>query len=99
MIAATSPARPALSPVFWILFWGTLVNRAASFVAVFLSLHLTQTLGLSKATAGWIVGCWGLGSWIASPIAGALTDRAGRRPTMLFGLAANGVLVLAIAFV
>lgn len=99
MIAVTPRARPALSPVFWILFLGTLVNRAASFVAVFLGLHLTQTLGMSKATAGWIVGCWGLGSWIASPIAGALTDRAGRRPTMLFGLASNGVLVLAIALV
>jgi MFS family permease len=99
MIAATPPARPALPPVFWILFWATLVNRAASFVAVFLALHLTQTLGVSEATAGWIVGCWGFGSCIASPIGGVLTDRVGRRPTMLFGLATNSVVVLAIAFV
>jgi MFS family permease len=99
MIAATPPARPVLPPVFWILFWATLVNRAASFVAVFLALHLTQALGMSEATAGWIVGCWGFGSWIASPIGGVMADRAGRRPTMLFGLAANGVVVLAIAFV
>jgi len=99
MIAATSPARTALDPVFWILFWATLVNRAASFVAVFLALHLTQSLGISEATAGWIVGCWGFGSWIASPIGGVMTDRVGRRPTMLFGLATNGVVVLAIALV
>ncbi|HSS01047.1 MAG TPA: MFS transporter, partial [Kofleriaceae bacterium] len=84
--------------MFWVLFWGTLVNRAASFVVVFLALHLTQDLGLSKATAGWIVGSWGVGSWIASPIAGVLADRIGRRITMLVGLGFGGLSVLAIAF-
>jgi MFS family permease len=90
--------RPALSPVFWVLFWGTLVNRAASFVSVFLALHLTQDLAISRATAGWIVGCWGIGSWLASPVAGVLTDRIGRRTTMLLGLILGGTCVLAIAF-
>jgi MFS family permease len=84
--------------VFWVLFWGTLVNRAASFVGVFLALHLTQDLGLSRATAGWIVGCWGIGSWLASPVGGVLTDRVGRRTTMLLGLVLGGLAVLAIAF-
>jgi MFS family permease len=84
--------------VFWALFWGTFVNRAASFVGVFLALHLTQDLGISNATAGWIVGCWGLGSWVASPIAGVLADRIGRRTTMLLGLGLGGLVVLAIAF-
>ena len=98
MTGANSSPRPALSPVFWVLFYGSLVNRAASFVAVFLALHLTQDLGFSKATAGWIAGCWGLGSWIASPIAGVLADRAGRRATMLLGLVLGGLAVLAIAF-
>src|SRR5205814_8360493 len=86
------------SPVFWVLFWGTLVNRAASFVGVFLALHLTQDLAISKATAGWIVGCWGIGSWLASPIAGVLADGIGRRITMLLGLGFGGLSVLAIAF-
>jgi len=98
MTAANSSPRVALSPVFWVLFYGTLINRAASFVAVFLALHLTQDLGISKPTAGWIVGCWGLGSWIASPIAGVLADRVGRRTTMLLGLVLGGVATLAIAF-
>jgi MFS family permease len=84
--------------VFWVLFWGTLVNRAASFVGVFLALHLTQDLGMTRSTAGWIVGCWGVGSWIASPIGGVLTDRVGRRATMLLGLVLGGLAVLAIAF-
>jgi MFS family permease len=98
MPPAKSSPRPALSPVFWVLFTGTLVNRAASFVGVFLALHLTQDLGISKSTAGWIVGCWGLGSWIASPVAGVLADRIGRRTTMLLGLVSGGLTVLAIAF-
>jgi MFS family permease len=84
--------------VFWILFWGTLVNRAASFVGVFLALHLTQDLHIGSSTAGWIVGCWGIGGWLASPVAGVLTDRIGRRTTMLTGLCFGGLSVLAIAF-
>src|SRR5215471_17016330 len=98
MIVVKPSPRPPLSPVFWVLFWGVLVNRAASFVAVFLALHLTQDLGMSHATAGWMVGCWGIGSWIASPIAGVLADRIGRRITMLLGLGFGGLSVLAIAF-
>lgn len=99
MTAARPSSRTPLSPVFWVLFWGTLVNRTASFVAVFLALHLTQDLAISNVTAGWIVGCWGIGSWIASPIAGVLADRIGRRITMLLGLSLGGLSVLAIAFV
>jgi MFS family permease len=95
----TGAPRSTLSPVFWVLFWGTLVNRAASFVGVFLALHLTRDLGAAQSTAGWIVGCWGLGSWIASPIAGVLADRVGRRTTMLLGLGLGGLAVLAIALV
>ena len=99
MTATQRSSRPPLPPVFWALFWGTLVNRAANFVAVFLALHLTRDLGISGATAGWIVGAWGAGSWLASPIAGMLADRIGRRTTMLLGLIVGGLAVLAIAFV
>src|SRR5215471_16362083 len=98
MIVVKPSPRPPLSPVFWVLFWGVLVNRAASFVAVFLALHLTQDLGISKSTAGWIVGAWGIGSLLGSPVSGALADRVGRRATMLTGLGLGGVAVLAIAF-
>jgi len=99
MTAGRGSSGSKLSPVFWVLFWGTLVNRAASFVGVFLALHLTRDLGATQATAGWIVGAWGLGSWIASPIAGVLADRVGRRTTMLLGLVLGGLAVLAIALV
>lgn len=98
-MAVALRSRPALSPVFRVLFWGTLVNSAASFVGVFLALHLKNDLGISSATAGWIVGCWGISGLIASPVAGVLTDQVGRRTTMLVGLMLGGACVLAIAFV
>jgi len=97
MTAARGTPPSGLSPVFWALFWGTLVNRAASFVGVFLALHLTQNLGVARSTAGWIAGCWGLGSWLASPVGGVLTDRIGRRTTMLLALGLGGLTVLALA--
>lgn len=99
MVTARLFSRTPLPPVFWALFWGMLVNRAATFVALFLALHLTQDLAISNATAGWIVGCWGIGSWCASPIAGVLADRIGRRITMLLSLGLNALCVLAIASV
>ena len=88
-----------LSPIFWVIWWGTLINRLASFVALYLALFLRDVHGLDEAQAGWVVGLWGLGSLVSSPLGGVLTDRAGRRVTMLLGLVLGGLSVLAIALV
>ncbi len=85
-------------PVYWVLWWGTLVNRLASFVGIFLALYLRQQHGFDEAQAGWVVGLWGLGGTLAAPVGGVLTDRAGRRTTMLLGLVLGGLAVVAIAF-
>jgi len=87
-----------LSPVFWAIWSATLVNRMASFVGLFLALFLRERHGYDEAQAGWVVAVWGLGSVLASPLGGVLTDRAGRRITMLLGLVLGGLAVLAIAF-
>ncbi len=88
-----------LSPVFWVIWWATLVNRMASFVGIFLALYLRQEHGFDGAQAGWVVGLWGLGSTVAAPIGGTLTDRVGRRATMLLGLTLSGLAVVAITVV
>ncbi|HMA96633.1 MAG TPA: MFS transporter, partial [Polyangiaceae bacterium] len=80
------------------IWWALLVNRMANFVGVFLALYLRQEHGFDEAQAGWVVGLWGLGSTVAAPFGGALTDRVGRRATMLFGLVAGALSVVAIAF-
>jgi len=86
-----------LSPIFWVLWWGLLVNRMASFVGIFLALFLRERHGFDEAQAGWVVGLWGLGGTLAAPLGGLLTDRLGRRATMLLGLVAGGLSVVAIA--
>ncbi|MDV5147323.1 MFS transporter [Streptomyces sp. SBC-4] len=68
---------------FWWLWLSTLVNRTGAFVLTFLSLYLTQELGHSAWFAGLVVALHGLGGVAGSPLGGTLTDRWGRRPTMV----------------
>ncbi|CAM5451719.1 MDR family MFS transporter [Streptomyces narbonensis] len=70
-------------PGFWWLWLSTLVNRTGAFVLTFLSLYLTQELGHSAWFAGLVVALHGLGGVAGSPLGGMLTDRWGRRPTMV----------------
>jgi MFS family permease len=68
---------------FWWLWSSTLVNRLGTFVLPFLTLYLTLTRGCSPATAGLVVACFGLGSTAGSLLGGYLTDRVGRRATLI----------------
>ncbi|CCA57243.1 MULTISPECIES: MDR family MFS transporter [Streptomyces] len=68
---------------FWWLWLSTLVNRTGAFVLTFLSLYLTVELGHSAWFAGLVVALHGLGGIAGSPLGGTLTDRWGRRPTMV----------------
>ncbi|WP_078968028.1 MULTISPECIES: MDR family MFS transporter [unclassified Streptomyces] len=87
-----------LPPGFWWLWLSTLVNRTGAFVLTFLSLYLTLELGHSAWFAGLVVALHGLGGVAGSPLGGVLTDRWGRRPTMvtmhLAGAACAGALAL-----
>jgi MFS family permease len=81
---------------FWAIFAGTLVNRLGSFVLPFLSLFLTRGRGYSVGEAGLVLTAMGLGSAISQPIGGGLADHIGRRRTMVLGLVASGVTLLAV---
>ncbi|HEY6099775.1 MAG TPA: MFS transporter [Anaeromyxobacter sp.] len=106
MADPTAPARrgPGALPggdlpsTFWWLFAGMLVNALASFVFPFLALFLTSR-GFSAARAGLVVAAYGGGSVLAGPVAGALADRIGRRPTLLGSLLAGSGLTAMLAFV
>ena len=82
---------------FWAIFAGTLVNRLGSFVLPFLSLFLTRGRGYTVGEAGLVLTAMGLGSAISQPIGGTLADRVGRRRTMVGGLVASGLTILAVA--
>ncbi|MFE5795964.1 MDR family MFS transporter [Streptomyces sp. NPDC056503] len=84
---------------FWWLWLSTLVNRTGAFVLTFLSLYLTTELGHSAWFAGLVVALHGLGGVAGSPLGGVLTDRWGRRPTMVTMHLAAAACAAALAFV
>ncbi|WP_149181351.1 MFS transporter [Streptomyces sp. TRM49041] len=84
---------------FWWLWLSTLVNRTGAFVLTFLSLFLTQELGFSGWYAGLVIALHGLGGIAGSPLGGMLSDRWGRRPTMVTGHLAAAACAAALAVV
>ncbi|WP_228974370.1 MFS transporter [Streptomyces sp. DH12] len=88
-----------LPPGFWWLWLSTLVNRTGAFVLTFLSLFLTQELGFSGWYAGLVVALHGLGGIVGAPLGGMLSDRWGRRPTMVTGHLAAAACAAALAVV
>ncbi|WP_242346297.1 MFS transporter [Anaeromyxobacter terrae] len=93
-----SAALGGLPATFWTLFAGMLVNRLASFVAIFLALYLVRERGLSPGEAGRIVSLFGVGVLVAGPLGGTLADAIGRRATMLLSLGLGALAVGAIGF-
>ncbi|MCT7351693.1 MFS transporter [Streptomyces sp. 15-116A] len=88
-----------LPPAFWWLWTSTLVNRLGAFVATFMALYLTLDRGYSATYAGLVAALHGLGGVISSLGAGVMTDRLGRRPTLLVAQASTAVSVAALGFV
>jgi MFS family permease len=91
-----SPTPTALPRAFWALWVCQLVNRLGSFVQPFLVLYLSHDRHLSAGTAGAVAAAVGAGGVAAQLVGGFLTDRIGRRLTMLicfFGTGAALVLL------
>lgn len=84
----------ALPREVYVLCAGTFVNRAGSFVVPFLALYLSQALGFDATFATLVIGVYGAGSVLASFLGGALADRFGRRPVMIFALAGSAAALL-----
>ncbi|MFF3652218.1 MDR family MFS transporter [Streptomyces sp. NPDC002181] len=83
---------------FWWLWTSTLVNRLGAFVATFMTLYLTVDRGYSASFAGLVVALHGLGGVVSSLGAGVMTDRLGRRPTMLAAQASTAFSVALLGF-
>jgi MFS family permease len=96
--ARLSAAVGGLPATFWTLFAGMLVNRLASFVAIFLALYLVRERGLTPGAAGRIVSLFGVGVLVAGPLGGTLADAIGRRATMLLSLVLGALAIGAIGF-
>ncbi|MCX4526576.1 MULTISPECIES: MFS transporter [unclassified Streptomyces] len=87
-----------LPRAFWWLWTSTLINRLGAFVATFMTLYLTLERGYSASFAGLVVALHGLGGVVSSLVAGVMTDRLGRRPTLLAAQASTAFSVALLGF-
>jgi MFS family permease len=94
---ARARAHAALFPRgFWILLSGDVFQSLGfGLIMPYLTLYLTSTIGASPAQAGVLLALFTLGAFAGTPLGGVLSDRAGRRPVMLVGLAGSGAAALA----
>lgn len=95
---ATRESVSGLPREFWWLWTSTLVNRLGAFVATFMALYLTLDRGYSASYAGLVAALHGLGGVVSSLVVGVMTDRFGRRPTMLVAQLSTAVSVAVLGF-
>ncbi|MCQ4045747.1 MDR family MFS transporter [Streptantibioticus rubrisoli] len=88
-----------LPRAFWWLWTSTLINRLGGFVVTFLAMYLTLDRGFSATYAGLVGALYGLGGAVAAIVGGVLTDRVGRRTTMLASQIGAAVSTAALGFV
>jgi MFS family permease len=77
-----------------LLLAGTLVNKLGTFVVPYLTLVLLRDLHMAEREAGYLIFAYGAGSLVSVLAGGVLTDRLGRRRTLLLSLIGSGVLAL-----
>jgi MFS family permease len=87
-----------LPRAFWWLWTSTLVNRLGAFVATFMALYLTVDRGYSASYAGLVASLYGLGGVVSSLGGGVMTDRLGRRPTLLIAQSSTAASVALLGF-
>src|SRR5215831_15569531 len=86
-----------LPKTFWWLWAGSLVNRLGACVFPFLALYLRETRGFAVENVGLVIALYGIGSTAAGPLGGALSDRIGRRATLLLATVAGPAAMLHMA--
>jgi MFS family permease len=77
-----------------LLLAGTLVNKLGTFVVPYLTLVLLRDFHMGAREAGYLIFAYGAGSLVSILTGGVLTDRLGRRRTLLLSLIGSGVLAL-----
>lgn len=87
----------SLPRAVWWLIAARAVNRLGAFSLSFLTVLTTTRFGASEATAGVVAAAFGLATIPSRLAGGRLSDRAGRRRTMVVGLVGCAVAQLGIA--
>ena len=74
-------------------------GMAQTGLTLFLPLYLADALRLSPALIGGTILAMHLGAVVMTPIAGAASDRVGRRPVVMVGLLATTVIIVGLTLV
>jgi MFS family permease len=85
------PPRVPLPRAYWVLWSGTLVNRAGTFVEPFAVLYLTSQRGFSPSQVGIALVAYGAGAAVSQIVGGWAADHVGRRSTLVWGMTAAGL--------
>ena len=67
-------------------------------VIPFLSLYLSESLSFSLKQVGWIMSCFGLGSFVGAWIGGKLSDKIGYYKVMKISLFLSGICFILLQF-
>lgn len=89
----------ALSPAFWALWGGTLLNRMGMLVLPFLTIYLTSARHLSPDRVGLLAALPGLGAVVASVLMSALADRFDRKRLLALTLVVSAALLLFVPLI
>ena len=82
-----------------LLLVGTLVNKLGTFIVPYLTLVLLRDFHMREGEAARLLFAYGVGSVVSILAGGVITDRFGRRRTLLVSLFGSGVLAVAMGLV
>src|SRR5262249_10505122 len=87
-VPSSGASRAALPREYWVLWTGTLVNRAGTFIEPFAVLYLTAQRGFSPSQVGVVLVAFGIGAALSQIVGGWTADHLGRRFTLAWGMVA-----------
>jgi predicted MFS family arabinose efflux permease len=89
-------AYKGLSPGTWWLSLVMLINRSGTMVVPFMTVYLTQHLGVSISKAGFVMSLFGIGAIIGALIGGKLTDKIGSYYIQVSTLIGGGIMFIVL---
>ncbi|MFM7058248.1 MAG: MDR family MFS transporter [Planctomycetota bacterium] len=89
----------SLPPLVHLLCVGSFINRAGSFVMLFLTIYVSEHLQMGKPFASACVGVFGVGSALSAVFGGQLADTLGRRPAMLIALFGGAAILASLSLI
>lgn len=85
-----------LSKNTWWLSLVMLINRSGTMVVPFMTMYLTQQIGVSISKAGFAMSLFGVGAIIGALIGGRLTDKIGSYYIQVSSLIGGGILFIVL---